>query len=139
MKDREDQQEDRMGGGLFAPDTLLPSQYFDRVRRGGEYDGERRLMVAVLEDAVDVYRKQVGATDHRRRQMFTDAEAWIEDSDRTWIFSFENICDVLGIDSGYLRNGLRAYKKQAGGDRGQVVQLRPEAVTPDAVRNANAS
>jgi hypothetical protein len=139
MKDREEQHEDRMAG-LFAPDTLLPSQYFDRVRRGGEYDGERRLMVAVLEDAVDVYRKQVGATDHRRQQMFRDAESWIEDTDRTWIFSFENICDVLGIDSGYLRSGLRAYKKQAGGDRGRVVQLRPESPeTTTNVRNANAS
>jgi hypothetical protein len=138
MKDREDQHEDRMAG-LFAPDTLLPSQYFDRVRRGGEYDGERRLMVAVLEDAVDVYRKQVGATDHRRQQMFRDAEAWIEDPDRTWIFSFENICDVLGIDSGYLRSGLRSFKKQAGGDRGRVVQLRPDTVETDTVRSANAS
>lgn len=138
MKDREDQHEDRMAG-LFAPDTLLPSQYFDRIRRGGDYDGERRLMVAVLEDAVDVYRKQVGATDHRRRQMFVDAETWIEDTDRTWIFSFENICDVLGIDAGYLRSGLRAYKREAGGDRGRVVQLRPEPVEATAVRNANAS
>lgn len=138
MKDREDQHEDRMAG-LFAPDTLLPSQYFDRIRRGGDYDGERRLMVAVLEDAVDVYRKQVGATDHRRRQMFVDAETWIEDTDRTWIFSFENICDVLGIDAGYLRSGLRTYKRQAGGDRGRVVQLRPEAVEATPVRNANAS
>ena len=45
---------------------------------GREYDGERRLMIAVLEDAVDVYRKQAGARDARRQQLFEDAEEWIE-------------------------------------------------------------
>ena len=59
MKERETTEE-RLGP-LFTPDTLLPSQFFDRVRRRVEHDGERRLMIAVLEDAVDVYRKQAGA------------------------------------------------------------------------------
>src|SRR5206468_10589199 len=86
-------------------------------------DGERRLMVAILEDAVDVYRKQAGARDRKRRQLFEDAEEWIESGDRSWIFSYENICDVLSIDAGYLRKGLRVWKQRAGGDRGRVVPL----------------
>jgi hypothetical protein len=106
---------------LFQPDTLLPSQYFDRIRRRASADGERRLMVAILEDAVDVYRTQAGARDRKRRQVFEDAEAWIESADKSWIFSYENICDVLSIDAGYLRKGLRAWKQRAGGERGQVV------------------
>ena len=57
MKEREYGIEERLAG-LVQPDTLLPSQYFDRIRRRGQYDGERRLMIAILEDAVDVYRKQ---------------------------------------------------------------------------------
>jgi hypothetical protein len=111
---------------LFQPDTLMPSQYFDRIRRRASLDGERRLMVAILEDAVDVYRKQAGARDRKRHQLFVDAESWIESSDTTWIFSFENICDMLGIDASYLRNGLRVWKRRAGGDRGQLVQF-PDA------------
>src|SRR5438067_430333 len=59
MKDRDYSADDRLAG-LFQPDTLLPSQFFDRVRRRSEHDGERRLMIAVLEDAIDVYRKQAG-------------------------------------------------------------------------------
>jgi hypothetical protein len=120
MKTRDVTAEDRVQE-LFQPDTLLPSQYFDRIRRRASSDGERRLMVAILEDAVDVYRKQAGARDRRRRQLFEDAEAWIESPDRGWIFSYENICEVLGIDAGYLRKGLRAWKQRVGGDRGQVV------------------
>src|SRR5437763_13035087 len=112
MKDREYAVEERLGG-LFQPDTLLPSQYFDRMRRRSEHDGERRLMIAVLEDAVDVYRKQVDAKDPRGQQLFQEAEVWIEDSDRSWLFSFQNICDVLDIDADYLRRGLRLWKQRA--------------------------
>ena len=120
MKTRDVTAEDRVQE-LFQPDTLLPSQYFDRMRRRASSDGERRLMVAILEDAVDVYRKQAGARDRKRRQMFEDAEAWIESPDKSWIFSYENICEVLGIDTEYLRKGLRVWKQRAGGDRGRVV------------------
>lgn len=120
---------------LFVPDTMLPSQYFDRVARRAEYDGERRLMIAVLEDAVDVYRKLAGARDARRQQLFRDAEEWIESEDRTWIFSFQNICDVLGIESAYLRRGLHAIKQQAQ-SRGEVIVLPSGGERGDVLRKA---
>ena len=124
MKDREHAVDERFGG-LFQPDTLLPSQFFDRVRRRSEHDGERRLMIAVLEDAVDVYRKQAGTLDPRGSQLFREAEEWLEDPDRTWLFSFQNICDVLDIDADYLRRGLHAWKERMT-RRGQVVTLRTD-------------
>ncbi len=99
MKEREYSADERLGG-LFQPDTLLPSQFFDRVRRRTEHEGERRLMIAVLEDAVSVYRKQAGVLEGRNRETFLEAEEWIEDQDRSWLFSFQNICDVLGLDAG---------------------------------------
>jgi hypothetical protein len=129
MKTRDVTAEDRVQE-LFQPDTLLPSQYFDRLRRRASIDGERRLMVAILEDAVDVYRKQAGARDRKRRQLFEDAEVWIESSEQSWIFSYENICDMLGIDAEYLRKGLRAWKRKAGGDRGRVLAFPEEDHTP---------
>jgi hypothetical protein len=139
MKDRDVAAgaDDRMAG-LFVPDTMLPSQYFDRVARRTEYNGERRLMIAVLEDAVDVYRKLAGARDARRQQLFKDAEDWIESPDKDWIFSFENICDVLGIEAEYLRRGLRTIKRQAEA-RGQVVVLTRGRDRHDDLCEANAS
>jgi hypothetical protein len=136
MKNQDDRTEDRFANnGLFTPDTLLPSQYFDRLRSRTDCDGERRLMLAILEDAVDVYRKQAGATDRKRRQLFLDAEAWIEDTDTTWIFSFESICNALGLEAEYLRGGLRAWKRHVGaGKAGQVVMLRPRPVAADRLR-----
>jgi hypothetical protein len=109
--------------GLFQPDTLMPSQYFDRMRRRTEYDGERRLMIAVLEDAVDVYRKQHGAEDPRGRVLFREAEEWIENTDATWIFSFENICHVLDLDAGYIRRGLHALRHRPARSRHPIVRL----------------
>ena len=124
MKDRDITAEDRLAG-LFQPDTLLPVQFYDRLRRRADYDGERRLMIAVLEDAVDVYRKQAAAKDHRGRQLFEDAESWIESPEHTWLFSFQNICDVLGLDAEYLREGLRTLKRRArAGQPARVVVLR---------------
>jgi hypothetical protein len=133
--------EDRFASNtLFTPDTLLPSQYFDRLRSRTEYDGERRLMLAILEDAVDVYRKQAGARDRKRQQHFLDAEAWIEDTDATWIFSFENICIALGLEPEYLRGGLRAWKRQAGGGpTGQVVVLHSRPVAAARVSSDERS
>lgn len=118
---------------LFVPDTMLPSQYFDRLHRRSERTGEHRLMLAILEDAVDVYRKQAAAQDAHRRSLFTEAESWIESEDRTWIYSFLNICDVLSIDAGYLRRGLRVWKQRAGTQaRGAVVTLSPRTAAGTA-------
>ena len=135
MKEREFAVDERLAG-IFQPDTLLPSQFFDRVRRRTEHDGERRLMIAVLEDAVDVFRKQAGTTEPRGQQMFQEAEEWLEDPDRSWLFSFQNICDVLDIDSDYLRRGLRVWKERAkGSKRAALVALRTD--DEDELRKAS--
>jgi hypothetical protein len=112
---------------IFEPDTLLPSQHADRTGRRRQIDGEHRLMVAILEDAIDVYRKQAAARDTRKRHMFEDAEAWIEDRATTWIFSFENICAVLDLDPSYIRKGLHEWKDRAHGAAAstEVVHLAP--------------
>ena len=93
-------------------------------------------MIAVLEDAVEVYRKQAGAKEPRGQQLFREAEEWIEDPDRSWLFAFENICDVLDIDGNYLRRGLHALKARAQSERrASVVELR--APEPSELRKAS--
>jgi len=104
---------DERAPGLFAPDTLLASQYFDRVRRRAAVDGERRLIVAVLEDAVYMYLKHVAAESEAHQALFREAEEWIEDPDTQRFLSFENVCAVLDLDAEYLRRGLRAVKERA--------------------------
>jgi hypothetical protein len=134
MKEQHQAMDERYPG-LFQPDTLLPTQYFDRFRRRSQLDGERRLMLAVLEDAVDMYRKHCG-TQGRNRALFLDAEAWIDDDDRTWMFSFLNLCDVLDLDGEYLRRGLHALKARAA-ETGRSLETFVDEELPELRRASN--
>jgi hypothetical protein len=110
--------EDRYAGFL-QPDAILPTQFFQSLRSKGRFDGERRLMIAVLEDAVNCFMKQVHATDPKARQLFLDAEEWIAAEDRTWFFAFDNVCETLDLDPDYVREGLfkwRAAQRRRAAD-----------------------
>ena len=98
--------------GLLEPDTLLASQFFGALRRKPAMDGERRLMSAVLEDAVNCFRKQVHATDPKARQLFREAEQWITATDESWFFSFVNVCDMLDLNPDWLREGLLKWRNE---------------------------
>ena len=75
--------------------------------------GEKRLMLAVLQDALDCYQKYAFAKDSHGRQLFADAEEWISCEDRDWYFSFENICETLEITPAYLRRGVQEWRRGA--------------------------
>ncbi len=111
MQPRTKKLEGGSGGGLFEPDILLPNQYFAAFRRGRAVEGERRLMLAVLEDAVDSYRKYALARDPREQACFLEAREWFVSTDRSWLFAFENICDVLEMNAEYLRTGLDKWRR----------------------------
>jgi hypothetical protein len=99
--------------GLFEPDALLPAQFYAAFRGGTGVRGEKRLMLAVLQDALDCFQKYAFAKDIHGRQLFADAESWIACEDRDWYFSFENICETLDINVSYLRRGVQEWKRQA--------------------------
>jgi len=121
---------------LLQPDTLLPSQYFAALKRKGAHEPERRLVVAVLQDAVDCFQKHLHARDRKAHQLFIDAEEWICSEDRSWPFSFENVCDLLQINAQYLRRGLVMWKERQSGVPGQakVVELRAFTSVDDVAR-----
>jgi hypothetical protein len=75
-------------------------------------DGEKRLMLAVLESATEDFQKYVLANDKRRKELFQAAEEWILDTDGTSFFSFENICEHLHLDPGYTRQGFMRWKAE---------------------------
>ncbi|HZP40255.1 MAG TPA: hypothetical protein VFD84_01945 [Candidatus Binatia bacterium] len=131
MTELVEDKEDRTPSG-FEPDTMLASQFFDRLR-GRERRGEWHLMVAILEDAVNVYMKQAAAEDPHQARLFTEAEEWIEAHDRQYVFSFESICDMLGIDPEYLRGGLRRWKTAVRGRAGAEPARREPAGVPETV------
>ena len=105
---------------LFQTDTLLPEQYLDTFRRKTHLEPEKRLMLAVLEDAIACFQKYIHARDGKGKTLFRDATEWIEEENADWLFSFENICEMLGFNPRYVRNGLMRWKEAR-------VQARPQA------------
>jgi hypothetical protein len=114
---------------LFQPDTLLPAQYLETVRRKAHLEPEKKLMLAVLEDAIACFQKYVLARDGKGRAMLRDAEEWIMEERSEWLFSFENICEVLGFDPQYVRKGLMRWKekKLAGRPKAKIYRLTPRS------------
>ncbi|MFQ5477730.1 MAG: hypothetical protein ACE5E4_03850 [Candidatus Binatia bacterium] len=110
---------------LFEPDTLLPAQFFAAFAREGGLVRERRLMLAVLQDAVECYQKYALARDPKGRLLFDDASAWIESPEREWSFSYENICEVLSLNPEYLRKGLSKWRQQRAPIRRNAARIVP--------------
>jgi hypothetical protein len=98
---------------VFQPDILISAQYLATYRRRFHLNPEQLLMVAVLEDAVICFQDHVAATCKRKRLLHLEAEQWILDDDKSYLFSFENICDSLGFEPTYLRQGLIRWKEAA--------------------------
>lgn len=98
---------DEMLGSLFQPDVLLPDQYWEINLRKTVLDPEKRLMLAILGDALESYQKDLLARDPG----FRDAEEWILEKESNWPFSFEGICECLGLDASHLRGRLLRWKE----------------------------
>jgi hypothetical protein len=97
---------------LFEPDTLLPIQYFEAMRKKHLLEGEKRLILSVLEDAVECFMKCIDASTNKGQRLFREADEWIGHEDKRWVFSFDNVCDMLDINADYMRVGLRRWKER---------------------------
>src|SRR5271167_5257254 len=98
--------------GLFEPDTLLPIQYFEAMRRKHLLEGEKRLILSVLEDAIECFMKCMDSATNKGQRLYREADEWIALEDKHWVFSFDNVCDMLDINPEYMRRGLRDWKQR---------------------------
>ena len=97
---------------LFEPDTLGSAQYMENLRKKTLFEPEKRLMLALLEDAVNCFQFYVTAQGGRGRKLFNDADEWIMRTEDDWVFSFVNVCETLGFNPAYVRQGLRRCKQK---------------------------
>ncbi len=89
--------------------AVLPSQYNDLIRRRKSgFDGEYRLMWAVLEDAIRAYLVNAKCSTQKQRAAFDEVCGWFfpVSTAAQGLFGFNTICDTLGIDSRQLLQGL---------------------------------
>jgi hypothetical protein len=89
----------------LPPTRESPAQSEDGV-------GERRLLLAVLQDAVLCFQTYLFTQERHGRTLFREAEQWLGSRESDLLFSFESICEVLGIDAQYLRRRLDHWRQQ---------------------------
>jgi hypothetical protein len=92
--------------GLALTDIILPSQYFGAMVGGGGLCSEQRLMLAVLVDAINILQVWQRFRTVRKRLAFAEAAQWVNTRGTSCTFSFDSICDALGIDREILRQRL---------------------------------
>jgi hypothetical protein len=97
-------------GGWVALDaadlSLVESVYKKNIR-----EGEEKLMVAVLESAVEDFQKYIFARSTAGKKLFQQAEEWFLDKDSEELFSFKGICETLGLHPDHIRKGLLVWKE----------------------------
>jgi hypothetical protein len=106
----------------YSTSEILPSQYDDLVRRrSGGFEAERRLLWAVLENAIHVYLANIACATAKQRDEFEEICTWLQPSAKQpcQLFSFETICELLEIDACQLRGGLESIHVM-GTSTGQI-------------------
>jgi hypothetical protein len=88
---------------FYEFETVLPAQFSSPQRRCS-LQPEKRLMLAVLEDAVLVYLRGL--------QLVPETAAWFDADDFDWPYSFANLCDALGLDRDAVRAALRRQRER---------------------------
>ncbi len=98
--------------GVIGLHQILPSQFYD-TSAGHRLTGEQRLMLALLADAINVYQQGAASRSTRKRLLYVDSERWImTDSPNRHAFSFETVCESLGINPAVLRRRMIAWKHE---------------------------
>lgn len=114
---------------LFQPALFFPSQYRDLQENRHFLRPEKRLMLAVLEDAIHCFQHFLQARNRRGRRLHQEAAGWIFSRDNGWLFSFESICVALDFDPEYIRRGLWCWRKsrvERKDRHGKGAQLQPQ-------------
>jgi hypothetical protein len=83
----------------------------EKVFKKNIHEGEKELMMAVLQDAVECFQTYILAERQREKRLFQEAEDWILEKNSDWFFSFESICETLQLHPEYIRQGLLCWKE----------------------------
>ncbi len=92
---------------FFQGIGILPAQYGTMCRKKLPAEGERKLLFAVLEDAIRCYLKN--RDRDQSNPEFLEAAEWLRSDEESGPFSFVRVCQALGINAERLRIGLDSH------------------------------
>ena len=104
-----------MGENIFTTtngDTSTAQQYLETFRRSEHLAPEKALIAAILEDALHEYRKYNRSRSPKDKERFREVAGWITHRGNDWIFSFDNVCELLDLDPDYVRRGIRQTQRK---------------------------
>jgi len=87
-------------------DPIVAAAFFGSSSHNGPVSAERELMIAVLSDAIECfwkYRKSRAALSIR---LYQESKTWLFADNDNQPFSFQNICQTLGLEPSYIRRGI---------------------------------
>ncbi|HJU63669.1 MAG TPA: hypothetical protein VJ864_16645 [Candidatus Binatia bacterium] len=103
--------EHRMVTGGWASIDPVDNAMVEAVYKKNIREGEERLMLAVLESAVEDFQKYVLARRPSGKKLFQQAEEWFLEKDSDELFSFASVCESLGLHPEPIRKGLMVWKE----------------------------
>jgi hypothetical protein len=109
----------------FEAEPILASQFFEGRRRNAAPEPEKRLMLAILTDAVHCYQVGCAAQKSSRIRAFKEAEEWLFSANGYGPLSCENVGYALAITPDYLRKMLRKWRVQRVGRARLAAVRRP--------------
>jgi len=137
---RRDIAERSLGSDRWISSDPLDNEIIQKLFKRRIREGEEKLMLAVLSDAIEIFQKHVLATGENGKILFHEVEEWFLEQESDQLFSFESICETLDLNPNYIRKGLISWKEawrkehslQAG--RGSRMKLAKTRLTRTSLR-----
>ena len=98
---------------ILVPEAALPAQFAEIWHKTRAVTPERALALAVMWEAVTDLDKYRYATRRRQQRLYWEAYEWVTSDDRSWPFSFVNLCDALNLAVEPVRQQLLREMKPA--------------------------
>jgi hypothetical protein len=109
-----------LGTDKWISSDPLDSEIIESLFKKTIREGEEKLLMAVLSDAIDHFQKYAFSKDEKGRKLFQEAEEWFLEKDNGALFSFEYISETLQLHPDYIRKGLLSWKDAR--DKARLVQ-----------------
>ena len=124
----------------FQPEVVLPIQFHHARRDATSVEGIRKLMWAILIDAVRCFQTNLEARQPARQQRFRETHFWIFSDEGYGPFCFKEVCNALELDPRAFRQWLlRWQKRRRAGERPATIRRSPVGISRSLTTTARAS
>lgn len=93
-------------------EVTRPVQFLGMWKGRAVTTPERRLLLAMIAQAAGDLRLFRGDKRAKSRRMYNDAHDWVVSNDKSHMFSFVSICDILGFSPTAIRASLLHSDRQ---------------------------